>query len=274
MQGITEYRLKHMLGVARRCYEIALENGYDEHTARKLFLVGYLHDIGYEFSETGENHADISNQMIISLFGVENKAIKEHGQLNKDLNNIELRILNIADLTVDSFGNKCTVYNRLLDIKNRYGKESKAYQTALDLAKQLKLVADDFGNEKEGVQVNSKGVNTKIKANILSDTEMQKIGFTEYRKGYLHFSRLITFPKDKRYNGLEITFNVTIPKDNSDISIDVLDEAFCQPYDYQRMLEDNPEFKIALIVKEQVEEWMKYLADTGVITGHNYGEYI
>ena len=71
-----------------------------------------------------------------------------------------------------------------------------------------------------------------------------------------------------------ISFNVSIPKDNSDIQIDVLDEAFCQPYDYQYMLDKNPEFEPALVVKEQVEDWMKYLQDNEVISGHVYGEYI
>lgn len=40
------------------------------------------------------------------------------------------------------------------------------------------------------------------------------------------------------------------------------------------MLDKNPKFEPCLIVKEQVEEWMKYLQDNGVLSGHVYGEYI
>ena len=54
-----------------------------------------------------------------------------------------------------------------------------------------------------------------------------------------------------------MSFNVTIPKDGSDIEIDVLDDDYCQAYDYQRMLDSNQTFEPALIVKQQVEEWME-----------------
>ena len=122
------------------------------------------------------------------------------------------------------------------------------------------------------VEVNSNGVNKLIKYNILSDEEMRAIGFTDYAKDTWYFCRMIKFPKEHRR--LDISFHVSIPKDNSDIQIDVLDEAFCQPYDYQYMLDKNPNFEPALVVKEQVEDWMKYLQDSGVISGHVYGEYI
>lgn len=125
------------------------------------------------------------------------------------------------------------------------------------------------------VEVNSNGVNKLIKYNILSDEKMRDIGFTDFSKDNWYFCRLIEFPKDKKeYRGFEISFNVSIPKDNSDIRIDILDEDFCQPYDYQYMLDKNPKFEPCLIVKEQVEKWMKYLQDSGVLSGHIYGEYI
>ena len=124
------------------------------------------------------------------------------------------------------------------------------------------------------VEVNSNGVNKLIKYNILSDEKMKEIGFTDHSKDNWYFCRIIKFPNTKEYRGFDISFNVSIPKDNSDIRIDVLDEDFCQPYDYQYMLDKNPKFEPCLIVKEQVEKWMRYLQDNGVISGHVYGEYI
>ena len=129
------------------------------------------------------------------------------------------------------------------------------------------------------VELNSKGVNKKIKANILSDEEMNKIGFTgKYYEGTIHeqdcpywyFCRMLKL-SNKR---IEISFNVKIPKDGSDISINVLDEDFLQPYDYQFLLSKNPDNQVALNVQEQVERWMKYLQDNNVLTGHEFGEYI
>lgn len=116
------------------------------------------------------------------------------------------------------------------------------------------------------VQLNSHGINSKIKANILPDEQMRKIGFVDLNKKRWYFYKDIT--------NFEITFNVSIPKDGSDINIDVLDEDFLQPYDYQHFLYNNPSHNIALQVKEKVEEWMKYLQDNGVLEGHKYGEYI
>ena len=122
----------------------------------------------------------------------------------------------------------------------------------------------------EEVKVNSHGANSKIKAHILSDEEMKEIGFTNYYEPNWYFK----FPKETRYKGFDISFSVSIPKDGSDIRIDVLDEDFCQPYDYQSMLRKNPTFEPALIVYEQVEEWMEYLQSKGVLSGHVKGEYI
>ena len=124
------------------------------------------------------------------------------------------------------------------------------------------------------IEVNSRGVNKLIKATILPDEEMRKIGFTDYFKANWYFCKAIQFPKTKRYRGFDITFNVTIPKNGSDIDINVLDEHFCQPYNYQYMLTKNPNFEPCVIVKKQVEEWMEYLRDNGVLSGHVYGEYI
>ena len=126
----------------------------------------------------------------------------------------------------------------------------------------------------EEVVVNSHGVNAKIKAHILPDEEMKEIGFTNNYEPNWFFYRPIKFPHIKRYVGFDISFEVFIPKDGSEIRIDVLDEDFCQPYDYQYMLNKNPKFEPALIVLEQVEEYMEYLQSKGVLNGHVKGEYI
>ena len=128
------------------------------------------------------------------------------------------------------------------------------------------------------LKLNSHGVNATIEARILSDDKMKEIGFTDHCKDNWYFCRLLKIPvankKGKKKYDNDISFNITIPKDGSDIRIDVLDENFCQPYDYQFMLHKNPTFKFALNVKEQVEEWMEYLQNNGVLSGHNKGDYI
>ena len=126
----------------------------------------------------------------------------------------------------------------------------------------------------EEIKVNKNCVNAKIQAHILPESEMRKIGFTDHVKDNWYFCRMLRFPKKKLYRDFEISFSVTIPKNSDDIRIDVLDEAFCQPYDYQRILYDHPNHETALIVQHEVEKWMDYLQKKGVLSGHVRGEYI
>jgi len=121
---------------------------------------------------------------------------------------------------------------------------------------------------------NSHGTNVLIKAQTLPYEEMRKIGFTDYAKDRWYYCRLVKFPNNKKYRNFEISFNVTIPKDGSEMYIDVLDEDFCQPYDYQMMLRDSPLFEPCLIVRDFVEEQMEHLQNSGVFSGHVKGEYI
>ena len=127
------------------------------------------------------------------------------------------------------------------------------------------------------INPNSHCVNANIKAHILSDDQMETAGF-RYIKSYnknnlgewVYIHRL-DIPNS--YN-IELTFDVHIPVDGSDINIQVIDEDFCQPYDYQYMLENNPNFTLALLVRECVEEQMQKLQDAGILSGHNKYDYI
>ena len=115
------------------------------------------------------------------------------------------------------------------------------------------------------VEVNSKGTNKNIKAHILSDEEMREIGFTDRNPKNWYFCKSV--------DGW-CSFNVTIPKDGSDIEIITLDEMFGQPYDWQYILKKSPDFECALKIKEETEKWMSYLIVHGVLSGWKHGDYI
>lgn len=140
---LTADRLKHSLGVARRCQEIAREQGLGL-SDKRYFTLGLLHDIGYEFSDN-EGHAEMSADMIseIAVCGLseELKAIKDHGKPIpfKEQSN-SLRILNQADMETSPTGERVTATQRLEDIAQRHGKDSKAYKTSLFLCQELKLI--------------------------------------------------------------------------------------------------------------------------------------
>ena len=145
--GISEDRLHHSIGVARKCYELAKARGESEEFCRKMFTIGWNHDVGYEFSKSKEEHPRVSEELL-ELIGVNQRcresaktlhAIKKHGDDTRTASK-EWLILNEADMTVDSKGNSVTVEARLADITARFGVQSDEFKKAQELCKRLKLI--------------------------------------------------------------------------------------------------------------------------------------
>ena len=117
------------------------------------------------------------------------------------------------------------------------------------------------------VKTNKYGINANIKAHILPDEKMKAIGFTDHNPKSWYFC--------KYWDDLDLSFNVCIIKDDpDDLRIDVLDEAFCQPYDYQSILSRHPDFKVALMVKDRTDRCMTYLINNGVLSNWKVGDYL
>lgn len=76
--------------------------------------------------------------------------------------------------------------------------------------------------------------------------------------------------------GCGIDFFVTINvNDLNDIKIDVIDEDFGQPYDYQLyIMESEKPVRVASAVYEKVETELKKLQDAGILRGHVRGNYV
>ena len=155
--GISENRLHHILGVARRAYAIAKERGHNEEFARKMFMAGWLHDVGYEFSEKQDQHPYESARLIrlaaedgwhepARVLSSVEKAVKEHGRYTEKATE-EYIILNMADMLTDPKGNKVSVMQRLDDIKERYGEYSDQYLTACDICFRIGLTACNMAPE-------------------------------------------------------------------------------------------------------------------------------
>lgn len=119
----------------------------------------------------------------------------------------------------------------------------------------------------QDVKLDENGLNANIKAHILPDEKMRQLGFTDRNKNVWYFHEC--------WGDIEISFNVRIPKDNpKDLEIDVLDENFLQPYDYQYILSRIPDQKVALMVKNRVDRCMTRLIDGGVLSGWKVGDYL
>ncbi len=137
---ISKDRLQHSIGVARKMYEMALQRGWNVEQAKKMFVLGFVHDIGYEFSNVQSEHADIGAE-ILKLCGFQySNEVQYHGKVQQDYSSEELYLLNVADFLVGPDGHPVSVEERLVGIAQRYGEKSSQYVEAKKLAKQLNLI--------------------------------------------------------------------------------------------------------------------------------------
>lgn len=143
--GISENRLHHMLAVGRKAYQIAKEMEQSEDFCRRMFVLGFNHDIGYEFSKSRWEHAQLGADMLASL-GVTNSytlaCVSKHGTIPPD-ETLSWRILNMADMLIDYKGDEVTAEQRLQGLREHYGGISEQYLQSLELCKHLGLIEED-----------------------------------------------------------------------------------------------------------------------------------
>lgn len=60
---MDENRLKHSIAVARKMCQIAKNQKLSNEDIENCFIIGYNHDIGYEFVETGIEHNKIGGEI-------------------------------------------------------------------------------------------------------------------------------------------------------------------------------------------------------------------
>lgn len=138
--GINDGKLRHCLMVAKLMYEISLDDGKTEDFAREMFTLGYLHDIGYEFSLNTKEHPKVGGELLKFQGYKYYKEIIFHGSIDCPYSSYALDLLNKVDLMVDSHGQNIGATERIKDIRVRYGENSKEYKNACILAKRLKLI--------------------------------------------------------------------------------------------------------------------------------------
>ena len=134
---MDEDRLKHSVAVARKMVQIGKEYNLNTEELQDLFVLGLNHDIGYEYGDNS-NHAHIGGEILKRNDYKYWKEVYYHGDVNTEYKSCFLEILNRADMQIDKYGNDVGYDNRLEDIKNRYGEESKTYIDAKLLIKRIK----------------------------------------------------------------------------------------------------------------------------------------
>ena len=131
-------RLKHSIAVARKMVEIAKKLNLNEEEIKNCFIIGYNHDVGYEFTINGINHNIIGGELLKNSNFKYWREIYYHGEINNEYHSIYLDILNQADMHIDKYGNDVGYDKRLEDVLNRYGEDSEVYKKCYMLVKNIK----------------------------------------------------------------------------------------------------------------------------------------
>lgn len=125
--NISQYRLNHMKSVSEFMMNKSREIGWDKEKCEEMAILGFVHDIGYMFG-THENHAQIGGKILRKVGFKYWREVFCHGNPNCQYISPELDLLNMADMSVDGSGNVVGFDNRIKDIKDRHGINSKAYR--------------------------------------------------------------------------------------------------------------------------------------------------
>lgn len=136
---ITDERLTHIIKVARTAQRLAeCLRPNDKEFAEDMFLLGLVHDVGYEFSEGGKFHSKIGGEILRRNAYRYADAVTKHSYLTDGELPDELYLLYCADMMVDTKGIECSLQERVNDIKKRYGADSVPYQDSLKKIEKLK----------------------------------------------------------------------------------------------------------------------------------------
>lgn len=133
---MTDNKLKHIYNVAKKMVEIGELNNLTDEELKELFVLGFLHDIGYEFTGNRKHNA-VGGEMLSSNYKYWQE-VRYHGIFDSPYKSLYLDILNAADLMIDKYGNDVGFDERLNDIKGRYGEDSTQYKNCTSIVNDLR----------------------------------------------------------------------------------------------------------------------------------------
>lgn len=120
------------------------------------------------------------------------------------------------------------------------------------------------------VKVNASGTNEAIKYHVLPDKEMRELGFIDRNVNGVFDYWVAWWPvPGLRY----VSLYIRVPKKASTrcLEITTIDGEFLQPFDWQAGIGSS---KARLYCKDFSEQKIKELQEAGLLSGHEYGDYI
>lgn len=144
----------------------------------------------------------------------------------------------------------------------------KKAKSMFDIVDAIKLNQDKPINTKinKDVPIRENGQNANIKPySNLTKKALEEYGFKNIESEKYTLHKMLT---------PDIMFYINIDFSKNIVNIDVLDDFFLKPYDYQTLLSQPNVLKTAYIVHEKIQEIMKNLLDNKIIEGYNLNDYI
>ncbi len=137
---ITNDRMSHCLAVAKKMKELATDYS-DKYPVNpeEAFILGLLHDIGYEFCNEQREHANKGGLLLKNQGYKYWKEVFYHGVPQDEYKSDMLSLLNYVDMITGPDGKYLTVQERIDDIADRYGKESWQVKEAVSLSRMLEV---------------------------------------------------------------------------------------------------------------------------------------
>lgn len=125
-------RLNHIYKVAKLMEKKASKLNLN---ANEMFLLGLLHDVGYEIDKT--NHEFAGGEFLKTQNYKYAKEVEFHGVPNCNYSSTALDLLNWCDMHINFYGEFVSFKKRLDDIASRHNKNSLIYKNAEILIKEL-----------------------------------------------------------------------------------------------------------------------------------------
>ena len=135
---MDENRLKHSYAVAIKMIEIGKTYNLSDEELQDLYLLGFNHDMAYEFTEHGKNHNTIGGKILKRNGYKYWKEVYYHGRITDEYDSLYLKILNQADMQINKYGEDVGYSGRLKDIEERFGKDSDIYNWCRELIDYIK----------------------------------------------------------------------------------------------------------------------------------------
>ena len=113
---MDEDRVKHAIAVARKMIQIAKDIGLSENEINDCFIIGYNHDIGYEFAENIIEHNKIGGNILKECGFKYWKEIYYHGEMvSAYLDLAEMQAMRHIPMTMEDWEERLNGFLTLWD---------------------------------------------------------------------------------------------------------------------------------------------------------------